>query len=148
MRSGMSCGSSMRRGWRAIQETWWWSLHCSVECTKAGLGLRFYTVLAALGDRLTAQGDFYLSTAEFKSKRYLRLVFINPKTSLDNIRQLIRHIRDLADQESRRYDLDHGSPVPLTARNGNFWKKQVKYFPSWVTIQSRSTIRGAWGCLS
>jgi L-2,4-diaminobutyrate decarboxylase len=126
-------------------------IHRTVECTKAGLGLKLFLVLAALGerglaeyierqfqvtreayeyiqqlpdfecavepqanilcfrfkdddelqlalrDKLIAQGDFYLSTTSFNGKRYLRLVFMHPNTSLDDVKQLIREIRHLAE---------------------------------------------------
>ncbi len=126
-------------------------IHRTVECTKAGLGLRLFMVLAALGergladyidrqfdlaveaytyisqlpdfecavapeanilcfrlvegsddmqlkvrDKLTAQGDFYISTAEFNGKRYLRLSLMNPDTSLDDIKRLVSEIRQRA----------------------------------------------------
>ncbi|OEU64385.1 MAG: hypothetical protein BBJ57_08615 [Desulfobacterales bacterium PC51MH44] len=48
-----------------------------------------------LRDKLNAQGDFFLSTTSFNAKRYLRLVFMHPNTSLDDIKQLIRKIRHL-----------------------------------------------------
>ena len=126
-------------------------IHRTVECTKAGLGLKWFFVLAALGeqglekhvddqfelarqaydyiesqpefecaaapqsnilcfrlagsdqlqldlrDKLIAQGEFYLSTAAFGGQRYLRMVFNHPHTSLEDIKQLIQKIRDLAD---------------------------------------------------
>lgn len=119
----------------------------TVECTKSGLGLRFYLVLAALGeaglaryverqyrlaarvydewqgcdgiempvapeanilcfrvpgadarqldlrDRLLAVGDFYLTSTQFQDRRYLRLVFMNPDTTLDDVRRLREQIR-------------------------------------------------------
>jgi L-2,4-diaminobutyrate decarboxylase len=125
-------------------------IHRTVECTKAGLGLKWFFVLAALGeqglekhvddqfelarqsydyiesqpvfecaaapqsnilcfrlagsdqlqlelrDKLIAQGEFYLSTAAFGGQRYLRMVFNHPHTSLDDIKQLIQNIRELA----------------------------------------------------
>lgn len=126
-------------------------LHRTVECTKAGLGLRMFLTVAALGerglgdyidrqfqltieahqyiqqqpdfecavepqsniicfrvkqledaaqlsirDKLIAQGNFYLSTAVFNDKRYLRLVFMSPQTELKEIHQLIDEIRRLA----------------------------------------------------
>lgn len=127
-------------------------IHRTVECTKAGLGLRFYLVLAALGEKglaayidrqfqlaedayefiqkqpdfecavrpqsnilcfrirgsdqsqmtirekLIAQGDFYISTTVFVGKRYLRAVFMNPETTLDDVEQLIERIRELEEQ--------------------------------------------------
>jgi L-2,4-diaminobutyrate decarboxylase len=122
----------------------------TVECTKAGLGLKLFMVLGALGerglaeyierqfdlatqayeyiqqlpdfecavapqanilcfrlagdddlqllvrDRLTALGNFHLSTTAFNGRRYLRLALMNPNTSLDNIQQLVGEIRRLA----------------------------------------------------
>ena len=118
-----------------------------VECTKAGLGLRLFLVLAAIGeqglaeyverqfllageayeyirglpdfecavrpesnilcfrkkgddplqlvlrDRLIARGSFYLSTANFQGKRYLRCVFMHPDTSMTHVRELVEAIR-------------------------------------------------------
>lgn len=122
-------------------------IHRTVECTKAGLGLRFFMTLAALGERglaeyverqfdlasaayaylnqqadfecavapqanilcfrlagsdslqlkvrdyLTGNGSFYLSTAEFNGKRYLRLALMNPDTGLDDVKRLVDEIR-------------------------------------------------------
>jgi L-2,4-diaminobutyrate decarboxylase len=127
-------------------------IHRTVECTKAGLGLKWFFVLAALGeqglaqhvddqyelaqqaydyvesqpgfacavspqsnilcfrvsgsdaiqlqvrDKLIAKGDFYLSTTEFGGRRYLRMVFNHPDTCLEDIKELIQHIRDLVNQ--------------------------------------------------
>ncbi len=122
----------------------------TVECTKAGLGLKLFFVLAALGERgvaeyierqfrltmeayeyirqlpdfecavepqsnilcfrakdggneeqlavrekLTAQGDFYISTTAFNGKRYLRFVAMNPNTTMDDIKRLVSEIRHL-----------------------------------------------------
>lgn len=119
-------------------------IHRTVECTKAGLGLKLFFVVATLGERglaaylerqfeltleaydyirrlpefecavrpqanilcfriknaendvqlavrnhLTAQGNFYLSTTEFRGKRYLRIVVMSPHTTLDDIKRLI-----------------------------------------------------------
>jgi L-2,4-diaminobutyrate decarboxylase len=122
----------------------------TVECTKAGLGLRLFMVVAALGERglaeyidrqydlagecyqymcqqsdfecpvqpqaniicfrlpgsderqlklreaLIARGNFYITTTEFNNKRYLRLVFMNPDTSLDDVKRLVSEIRSFA----------------------------------------------------
>ena len=122
-------------------------IHRTVECTKAGLGLRFFAVLAAMGEkglaayveglfrvtheafehiaaqpdfecaaapqsnilcfrlkadderqmalraRILAEGSFYLSTAEHAGKRWLRLVFMNPDTSLAEVRRLLERLR-------------------------------------------------------
>ena len=130
-------------------------IHRTVECTKAGLGLKLFAVLAALGerglaryidhqfavtreayayirhlsdfecavepqanilcfrtlgddgeqlrlrDRLTAEGEFYLSTTSFNRKRYLRLVVMHPDTALDDIRRLISEVRRLLAEGSQ-----------------------------------------------
>ena len=124
-------------------------IHRTVECTKAGLGLKLFLVLAALSeqgvaeyierqflltmeayehiqglpdyecavkpqsnilcfrikgndslqlklrDKLITQGDFYLSTTFINNKRYLRLVFMHPDTSMDDVEKLIRKIHQL-----------------------------------------------------
>jgi L-2,4-diaminobutyrate decarboxylase len=119
--------------------------HRTVECTKAGLGLKFFMVLGALGeaklgafverqydlaaqayeylrqqpgcecavqpqsnilcfrfeggdelrirDALNAQGDFYLSSAVFGGKRYLRMALMNPHTRLEDIQRLVQTLR-------------------------------------------------------
>ncbi len=125
-------------------------IHRTVECTKAGLGLRLFMVLAALGehglaayverqydlasqaydylrqqpgiecavppqanilcfrlegsdklqlelrDWLIAEGDFHLSTSDFNGKRYLRLTFMSPETTLEDVQRLIAEIRSHA----------------------------------------------------
>jgi L-2,4-diaminobutyrate decarboxylase len=129
------------------------SIHRTVECTKAGLGLRLFFVLAAMGerglaeyverqieltaevyeylrslpdfecpvepqsnilcfrfkdgsgddalqlslrDKMTARGNFYVSTTSFNGVRYLRLVLINPETDLDDVKGLVEEIRYIA----------------------------------------------------
>lgn len=128
-------------------------IHRTVECTKAALGLRFFLVLAAIGEqgfetyinrqfqltresyerickepdfecpvapqcnilcfrvrgsdqlqlnireKLTARGDFYLSTTAFGGKRYLRAVFMNPHTTLGDIERLIGRIREMMEED-------------------------------------------------
>jgi L-2,4-diaminobutyrate decarboxylase len=125
-------------------------LHRAVECTKSGMGLRFYLALAALGEqglaryverqyrlaaraydyvkgldaveipvapesnilcfrvsgsdarqldlrkRILAEGDFYITSTQFQNKRYLRLVFMNPDTTLDDVKRLMDQIRCFA----------------------------------------------------
>jgi len=122
-------------------------LHRAVECTKSGMGLRFYLALAALGEdglteyieqqyrlaarayeflkglgsvevpivpesnilcfripgpdarqlelrkRILAEGDFYITSTQFQSKRYLRLVFMNPDTTLDEVKRLMEQVQ-------------------------------------------------------
>jgi len=119
----------------------------AVECTKSGLGLRFYLVLAALGEagladyverqyrlaaqayaalsglkgieipvapesnilcfrlpgpdarqlelrrQILAEGDFYLTSTQFRERRYLRLVFMHPETSLEDVERLMARLR-------------------------------------------------------
>ena len=128
-------------------------IHRTVECTKAGLGLKWFFVLAALGERglekhvddqyeraqqaydyieaqpefscaaapqsnilcfrikgndarqleirnkLIAQGNFYLSTAEFAGRRYLRMVFNHPDTCLEDIKALIEKIKEITNSQ-------------------------------------------------
>ena len=125
-------------------------IHRTVECTKAGLGLRFFAVLASLGekgladyvdrqfalareaqaffssqpdfecpvepesnilcfrlrgaddlqfalrDALIADGSFHLSTAEFAGRRYLRASFMNPDTTMSDVRALADRLRQAA----------------------------------------------------
>jgi L-2,4-diaminobutyrate decarboxylase len=124
-------------------------VHRTVECTKAGLGLKLFMVLAALGergvekhldrqsdlalkayqhieqsagfacavepqsnilcfrvegddnlqikirDRLVEEGSFYLSTTLFNGIRYLRMVLMNPDTTMTTLKKLIRRIQEL-----------------------------------------------------
>lgn len=121
-------------------------IHRTIECTKPGIGLRFFMVLAALGeqglasyverqfdlaieaydymkrlpgfdcpvspqanilcfrvqgsdehqlairDELIAKGCFYLSTSDFNGKRYLRLTFMSPETSIEDVKRLVSEI--------------------------------------------------------
>ena len=123
----------------------------AVECTKAALGLKFYLVLAALGeaglrdyveqrtavarqaydflqaqpdfccpvqpqsnilcfafrdwnvehlkarDRFIADGRFHLSTAQLNGRWHLRAVFMNPRSGLAEIQQLVPALRTMAD---------------------------------------------------
>lgn len=125
-------------------------IHRSVECTKAGLGLKVFLALATEGEegverfvdrqvelarsaaeymkarpglelavmpqfnilcfrvagpdelqlairkRLIGGGTFFISTAEFRGKRWLRLSLMNPETSMDDIRSLVAEIEGLA----------------------------------------------------
>ncbi|HUJ74511.1 MAG TPA: aminotransferase class V-fold PLP-dependent enzyme, partial [bacterium] len=125
-------------------------IHRTVECTKAALGLRFFAVLASLGEaglasyverqfalaqeayrfisgqpgfecavepeanilcfrvegpdqlqlairsRLISRGSHYLSTAEFNGRRFLRITFMNPLTSMKDVALLVENVRELA----------------------------------------------------
>ena len=125
-------------------------IYRTVECTKAALGLRFFAVLASLGeaglaryverqfevareaygyivslpdfecpvqpeanilcfrirgddalqiavrDALIAEGSFYLSTAELNGRRYLRASFMNPDTSLQDVRSMTGRALEIA----------------------------------------------------
>ena len=122
----------------------------TVECTKAGLGLKVFMVLAAMGERglaayvdqehaltqqayeylldqpdlecavrpestilcfrvagsdakqlrirdaLNEEGSFYLSSTVFGERRYLRMVVINPETSLADIERCVGRVREVA----------------------------------------------------
>jgi L-2,4-diaminobutyrate decarboxylase len=123
-------------------------LHRTVECTKPVLGLKFFMVLAALGeagmaatierqfdltaeaynylqslpdfecpvapqsnilcfrangaddqlalrDKLLARGNYYISTTALNGERYLRLTLTNPATSLEDIKGLVRELRQI-----------------------------------------------------
>lgn len=125
------------------------SISRTVECTKAGLGLRLFMTLAALGEaglarhveglvqtarevaeliadqpgfelairpetnivcfridgddhsqleirrRLLERGDFYISSTLYRGRRWLRLVFMNPRTGLEDIRRLLDEIEEI-----------------------------------------------------
>lgn len=125
-------------------------IHRTVECTKSALGLRFFSVLASLGEEglaryvdrqfalareahafiaslpefecpvqpeanilcfrirgddavqitarnaLIAEGSFYLSTAELNGRRYLRAAFMNPDTTLQDVRNMTDRVREIA----------------------------------------------------
>lgn len=47
----------------------------------------------SLRKRLTEAGDFYVSTAEFGGRRWLRLALMNPATELNDIKSLVTEIR-------------------------------------------------------
>ena len=49
-------------------------------------------------DRLIESGDFYLSTAEIDGLRYLRIVLMNPATTLTDIERLLERIRDVKEK--------------------------------------------------
>ncbi len=124
-------------------------LHRTVECTKAGLGLRLFLVLASEGEgaiarfverqvelaraaadlirrepgfevavapesnivcfrldgsdalqlelrrKLLACGEHYVSTTEFRGRRWLRLALMNPATEVADVERLIEEIRIL-----------------------------------------------------
>lgn len=124
-------------------------VHRTVECTKAGLGLKLFMVLAALGEqglakyidrqteitlkaytfinelpgftcavkpqsnilcfrvdgddslqieirnKLVAKGSYYMSTTIFNGVRYLRMVIMNPDTTMTTIKELIRQVKEL-----------------------------------------------------
>jgi L-2,4-diaminobutyrate decarboxylase len=49
----------------------------------------------AVRDRLNARGNFYLSATGFSDKQYLRVALMNPETSMDDVKGMIREIRHL-----------------------------------------------------
>lgn len=121
----------------------------TVECTKAGLGLRLFMTLAAMGEaglaahveglveratlastliaahprfevaispetnilcfringddsrqleirrRLLERGNFYISSTLYRDRRWLRLVFMNPNTTLADIEALLKEILEI-----------------------------------------------------
>jgi L-2,4-diaminobutyrate decarboxylase len=121
-------------------------IHRTVECTKAGLGLRLFLVLAAGGEaeaarfverqvelarsaaerigrepgftvavapesnivcfraqgedelqlalrrKLLAGGRHYITTTQFRGRRWLRLVFMNPATDLGDVERLLAEL--------------------------------------------------------
>jgi L-2,4-diaminobutyrate decarboxylase len=121
----------------------------TVECTKAGLGLRLFMTIAALGEaglanhveglvekakeaakliaqratfevaitpetnivcfrigkddntqleirrRLLERGDYYISSTLYRGVRWLRLVFMNPLTTMDDIRLLLDEVEEI-----------------------------------------------------
>lgn len=46
-----------------------------------------------LRKRILATGDFYITSTQFQNKRYLRLVFMNPDTTLAEVKRLMKQIR-------------------------------------------------------
>ncbi len=77
--------------------------HCAVKpqsnilCFRTDQDEKWHLVLR---DHLIKEGSFYLSTAVVNRQRYLRMVLMNPLTSLDEIKLLIKRIR--------RYSVDYG----------------------------------------
>ena len=49
----------------------------------------------ALRDRLLARGKYYVSSAVLNGQRYLRLTLNNPATTMDQIKGLVREIREV-----------------------------------------------------
>jgi len=47
---------------------------------------------------LIARGAFYLSTTVFHGRRYLRAVFMNPETSLEDVKRLTHEIRSFVEK--------------------------------------------------
>ncbi len=140
----------------------------TVECTKAGLGLKVFFVLAALGEagiaryvehatdlarrahalisrragfncpvepesnilcfrygdsdalqmelrnRLIVEGDFHISTTEFRGHRYLRLVFMNPDTDEAVIEALLERIEAMVNGDIP--DLSEAVTRPAASR--------------------------------
>lgn len=130
-------------------------IHRTVECTKAGLGLKAFFTLASQGEqgvaayvegrtdlaraaaallrarpgwavaiepetnvlcfrwqaaedaaqlaartRLIQQGQWYISTTEFRGQRWLRLALMNPETTLDHIAALLADLELLFQQQA------------------------------------------------
>jgi L-2,4-diaminobutyrate decarboxylase len=49
-------------------------------------------------DKLTAEGEFYITTTLFNNRRYLRLTIMNPDTHLHHIKQLIQRVSELSEE--------------------------------------------------
>ena len=45
--------------------------------------------------KLLKSGNFYISTTEYKNARWLRCVIINPKTTLDDLKELFNEVRKI-----------------------------------------------------
>jgi hypothetical protein len=67
-----------------------------------------------LRKRLLDLGDFYLTTTNFRGRRWLRLALMNPATELADIRLLVAEIRELAG----RLDLIQGPGRAVSAPPG------------------------------
>jgi hypothetical protein len=50
----------------------------------------------AVRDEMIAEGSYYLSTAQVGGKRYLRMAFMNPHTTLREVEGLIQRLRQAA----------------------------------------------------
>jgi len=121
----------------------------TIECTKSGLGIKLFFVLASIGEKglqefidrqydlaiqsynfikeqedfecpvypqsnilcfringtdetqlkirnkLVNEGSFYLTSTEFRGKRFLRMVFMSPNTKIQDLHKLIDKIREI-----------------------------------------------------
>jgi L-2,4-diaminobutyrate decarboxylase len=56
----------------------------------------------AARDALIAEGSFHLSTAEVQGRRYLRASFMNPDTSMEDVRKMIARVRETSRGSDRR----------------------------------------------
>lgn len=124
----------------------------TVECTKSGLGIKLFFVLAAIGEeglkeyidqrydlatqaynyikdqkdfecpvlpqsnilcfridgtddkqlkirnKLANEGSYYLTSTEFKGKRFLRMVFMSPNTRIQDIHGLVDRVRQINEE--------------------------------------------------
>jgi L-2,4-diaminobutyrate decarboxylase len=50
----------------------------------------------AIRDALIADGSFHLSTAEINGRRYLRCSFMNPDTTMEDVKGMIERVRKAA----------------------------------------------------
>jgi L-2,4-diaminobutyrate decarboxylase len=50
----------------------------------------------SLRNEIVKNGKFYITSAEFKDVRYLRFTVINSRTTIEQVKQLIMHIADIA----------------------------------------------------
>ncbi len=49
----------------------------------------------SIRNRLTSDGNFYITTTSFGDKRYLRLVFMSPATTMESVKELLKSISDI-----------------------------------------------------
>jgi len=54
-----------------------------------------------LREQLLSRGRFYITTAEFAGRRWLRLTFMSPQTSLDDVRALLEELHLIAREAGR-----------------------------------------------
>ena len=88
---------SVQRGGRVVTQQ-------PIEDLVAGLDLEGHALRLrgsdaaqlAARDALIAEGTFHLSTAELQGRRFLRAAFMNPDTSMDDVRRMIERVCETA----------------------------------------------------
>jgi len=64
-----------------------------------------------LRDRLLARGNYYLSSAVLNGQRYLRLTLSNPATTMEQIKGLVREIRETTKEDPAFHCRDRGDVI-------------------------------------